>query len=116
VAPGFAATHVRGIRPGGRNVDIALQRPARIEGQVTLARPSAQVMVSLCRPDEVAGEELCVARRLYQPPEPSFSLEDLPSGRHDLVIDADGHRTARVVVTLSPGQSFTVAPLELVAE
>jgi hypothetical protein len=108
-APGHGPTQLRGVLPGGKPIQIVLERAASISGELRLESRAPAVMVSVCRYDPHFGEEICVARQRYQPPEPRFALENLPVGPHDLVIEAEGHSTARVAVILSPGQNFTVS-------
>ena len=115
-APGFGATHLRGVAPGKRNVEIVLERAASLDGRLTLGEGVSRVMISVCRHDEWFDKEICVARRLYEPPEPTFALANLPPGAFELVVEAEGHRTARVPVTLLPGQNITVQPVVLSPE
>jgi hypothetical protein len=115
-APGYGPSHLGGALPGGKPIEILLERAASVTGELRLQAPAQSVMVSVCRPDpKMAGGGLCIARQRYEPPTPRFMLENLPVGTHDLVIEAQGHRTARVSVSLSPGQNFTVPLVALVA-
>lgn len=112
-APGYAPTHLRGVRPGGRNLELVLERPASVEGRLDVTGVGVSVMVSVCRHDDWYDKELCVARRLFDPPRSEIVLENLPVGPHELVIEARGYRTVRVPVSLSPGQKVTVEGLRL---
>src|SRR5690606_12451932 len=85
-APGYGPTHLSDMRPGARGVRIVLERAATLSGSVTLAGQARSLMVSLCRHDERIDDELCVARRMYEPPEASFALEELPAGSFDVVL------------------------------
>jgi hypothetical protein len=112
---GFAPTQLRGVRAGDRNLEIVLEHAASLDARITLAVAANKLTVSVCKHDAHFDKEICVARKLYEPPEPNISLEGLPVGEHELVVEADGHATARIPVSLSPGRNFTV-PLVTLAK
>jgi protocatechuate 3,4-dioxygenase beta subunit len=99
-APGFAPRHVRALRTGTANVELRLERPASVEARVLLAGESRSLMVSVCELDSHFGKEVCVARRLFEPPTVDVRLEDLPSGTFDLLLEAEGHHPERLRVRL----------------
>jgi hypothetical protein len=114
-APGYGPSHVRGVFPSGKPIEILLELAASISGELRLEAPASSVMVSVCRHDPQIADELCIARQRYEPPSTSFLLENLPVGVYDLVIEADAHDSQRVSVSLSPGQNFTVPRVVLSA-
>ncbi|MBK8996652.1 MAG: carboxypeptidase regulatory-like domain-containing protein [Myxococcales bacterium] len=112
-AEGFAPRHVRALRPGSANVELRLQKPASLEARVTLASEAKSLMVSVCEYDTHFSQELCVARRLYEPPEGEIVVEGLPSGTYELVLEASGHHQERVRIQLSPDRRTDAGELSL---
>jgi hypothetical protein len=113
-APGFAPRQLTGLRPGKRGVEIVLEAPASVSGRVRAPTASGSVLVSVCRFDEHFEKDLCIARASVEAPY-DFRLEDLPSGRFDVVVEAPGQSTVRRAIALSPGQNFSVGLVEISA-
>lgn len=112
-AEGFAPRHLRALRPGSANVELRLQKPASVEARVVLASEAKSLMVSVCEYDSHFSRELCVARRLYEPPEGEIVVEGLPSGTYDLVLEASGHHQERVRIQLSPDHRTDAGELRM---
>lgn len=112
-AEGYAPRHLRALRPGSANVEIRLQRPASIEASVTLASEAKSLMVSVCEYDAHFSKEVCVARRLYEPPEREILLEGLPSGTWEVVLEASGHHPERIRTQLSPERRSSLGEVRL---
>ncbi|MCC6903058.1 MAG: carboxypeptidase regulatory-like domain-containing protein [Polyangiaceae bacterium] len=113
MATGFAPRHVRGLRPGSANVELRLERPSSLEASVELASAAKSLMVSVCARDAHFAKEICVDRRIVEPPEREIVLEGLPSGTFDLVLEAEGHHAERTRIVLSPAQRAKLGVLRL---
>lgn len=112
-AEGFAPRHLRALRPGSLNLEIRLQKPASLEAKLTLASEAKSLMVSVCEYDSHFSKEICLARRLFEPPEGEIVLEGLPSGSYELVLEASGHHTERIRIQLSPDRVTNVGEVRL---
>jgi hypothetical protein len=110
---GYAPRQVRGLKTAGRNVELVLERPASVEGEIVLQGKSKSLMVSACQLDAHFGKEICVERVKLEPVNGSFSLQNLPAGNYHLVIEADGHATERVRFTVNAGKSVSVGSVTL---
>jgi len=111
-APGYAPKQMRGVRPGAAGFDISLEAPASVTGRVR-GGPAPSLSVSVCHLDSYLDEEICLARRMLDPPDSEFSIDGLPSGGFDVVFEAAGYAEERVRVTLRPGATTTIPPVEL---
>lgn len=110
-ATGFAPRHLQAVKPGGRAVELRLERPGELQGRLS-APPGGTLRVHLCRHDAHFDREICLASRLYDPAERRFALTDLPSGHFDLVLEADG-LGARLPVTIAAGRATDVGEVAL---
>lgn len=115
-AEGLAPRQLRAVRPGSLNLEIRLQKPASLDASVTLASEVKSLMVSVCEYDSHFSKEICVARRLYEPPEREIVVEGLPSGSYELVLEASGHHTERIRIQLSPDRVTNVGEVRLRAD
>lgn len=115
-AEGFAPRHLRAVRPGSLNLELRLERPASVGASVVTEGTPASLLASVCEYDTHFAREVCVARRHYAPVEPRIAIEGLPSGSFDLVLEAEGHLSARVRVTLSPGMRTNAGEVKLRAQ
>lgn len=113
VATGFAPRQVRGLRPGSANVELRLEKPASLEATVELASAVKSLMVSVCAYDAHFSKEVCIERRVLEPPEREITLEGLPSGTFDLVLEAEGHHAERTRVVLLPARRSKLGVLRL---
>lgn len=114
IAAGFAPRHKPRVAAGSSGVLLTLERPASVSGHLdaSLTRPRS-LRVRVCHHDERVGRELCVASRIYDPAEPSFSVGGLPSGKYQVLLEADDGRAARISVTLAPGQTLALDDVRL---
>lgn len=104
-AQGFAPVQRRNVATGSRGLDLVLERPAVIRGQVILPSSAERLDVSVCRFDEAFQREICIARRSYRPPVTEYLLDQLPSGDYELVAEVAGQSTQRTRVRLEAGSS-----------
>jgi hypothetical protein len=111
-ATGYAPRQLRGVRPGAAGFDISLEAPASVSGSVRVGS-APSLSVSVCHLDPYLKEEICVARRLLDPPQAEFRIDGLPSGGFDVVLEAPGYSEERVRVTLRPGATERIAPVTL---
>ncbi len=112
-AEGFAPRHMQGLRTGSANVEIRLDKPASLEANVEFATGASSLMVSVCEYNTHFSKEVCVARRLFEPPEKLIALEGLAAGSYELVLEATGHHPERVRVHLSVGQRSRLGAIRL---
>jgi hypothetical protein len=112
-APGYASRHLSGLVAGSRDVVLTLEEPGSLSAPVHSAREFGRVLASLCQREYDAGEQLCVARRVYESAPSSILLERLASGDYELVITADEYTLYRAPVTIRAGQQVTLPPIEL---
>ncbi len=99
---GYAPRHEHGVRPGGRGLVLTLEVESAVRGRVEGMPDAGAVTVSLCRLDAHFGRELCVARALVYPAEPTFELKGVAAGRYDLVGEIGEQEVARVPIVLPP--------------
>jgi hypothetical protein len=110
---GYAPRQMRGIATGGRNVDIVLERPGAVEGEIVRQGVPRSLMVSACQRDTHFEKEICVARVQVSRDASAFLLENLPSGNYELVVEAEGARTERVRFTARAGQRVSIGSVTL---
>jgi hypothetical protein len=109
IAAGFASSFVDGAEAGSRRVDVILERPASLSGQVLTpgGQPLAEPFRVRLRADDAARLARVERERLrrwqrFADPQGRFRIDRLPPGTYRVVVDAPGYAppAAEVVVTL----------------
>lgn len=106
IAPGFATAHVRQVQPGTRNLEIIVDRPARLTGSVAVPLHTEFVDIAACHQDPTFERELCLVRVIVRPPATTYELRDVPPGDYEVVAKAEGHAERRVPVRLAAGDQL----------
>jgi hypothetical protein len=112
-ASGYASRHLRGVTAGSRDVVFTLEKPGSLLVPVRSTRQAGRVKASVCHRVSDAGEQLCVARQVYESVPARIELGRLASGDYELVIAVDDRTAYRAPVTVHPGRQVTLAPIEL---
>lgn len=108
---GYGPEHLRGLRPGARGIELVLGPAAKLSGRIEGLLDGGRAMASVCHHDEHFERELCVARQLVT--RGDFTIENLPVGRFELVLEATGYDTVRKRVQLESEQNFSLGVVEL---
>jgi hypothetical protein len=107
VAPGFATSHVQGIKPGTRNLEVVVDRPATVSGAVTIPPGVPHVDIAACRYEEAFKRELCLARVIVRHPATEYELKGLGPGDYEIVGRAEGHPEQRAPVRVTAGKAHS---------
>lgn len=112
VAPGHADRHVL-LEPGQSDVELVLPREASILASLRGPAPS-ELLASICRPlDPMQDTPFCLARVVVQAGQQTFSLARLPSGAHELWIEAGDQILLKVPVETRAGEQLELRGLEM---